>query len=97
MSHAVSIPSDVDLSTELEVVRALIARQLDLDPARVTPRTRLKHDLGLSLLGLAVLALEVEDVTGVLIPFDAFTKAPTVQDFALALRLHRRRDARICE
>lgn len=80
-----------DLTTELEVVRTLIARQLDKPVQAVTASARLKADLGLGLLGLAVLALEVEDVTGVLLPFEALTSAQTVEAFANLLSHERRR------
>lgn len=79
-----------DLAPELQVVQHLISRRLDRSQHDIVPRQRLGQDLGLGLLKLGVLALELEDVTGVLLPFDALTSAVTVEDLARLLHAHRR-------
>ncbi|MBL8920519.1 MAG: hypothetical protein JNJ54_16770 [Myxococcaceae bacterium] len=80
-----------DLTPELQVVQHLLSRRLDVDQQAIDARQRLGQDLGLGLLKLGVLALELEDVTGVLLPFDALTRAVTVEDLARLLHAHRRR------
>lgn len=79
-----------DLTPELQVVQHLISRRLDRPQRDIDGRHRLGADLGLSLLQLGVLALELEDVTGLLLPFDALTRAVTVEDLARLLHAHRR-------
>lgn len=80
-----------DVTPELEVVRHLVARRLDRSDHAIERTHRLHGDLGLGLLNLAVLALEVEDVTGVLLPFEPLSRAQTVEDLARLLHLTRRR------
>lgn len=80
-----------DVTPELEVVRHLVARRLDRPDDAIVRTHRLQGDLGLSLLSLAVIALEVEDVTGVLLPFEPLSRAQTVEDLARLLHLTRRR------
>ena len=89
--HEAAVSPFPDLTPELQVVRHLVATRLERSIDEVVPAQRLIGDLQLGLLGLAVLALEVEDVTGVLVPFDALTRAVTVEDLARALHEHRRR------
>jgi acyl carrier protein len=89
--HQAAVSPFPDLTPELQVVRHLVATRLERSIDEVVPAQRLIGDLHLGLLGLAVLALEVEDVTGVLVPFDALTRAVTVEDLARALHEHRRR------
>lgn len=89
--HEAAVSSSPDLTPELQVVRHLVATRLERSIDEVVAAQRLMGDLHLGLLGLAVLALEVEDVTGVLMPFDALTRAVTVEDLARALHEHRRR------
>lgn len=89
--HEAAVSPSPDLTPELQVVRHLVATRLERSVDEVVPAQRLMSDLRLGLLGLAVLALEVEDVTGVLVPFDALTRAVTVEDLARALHAHRRR------
>lgn len=89
--HAAASPdTSFDLTPELQVVRHLVARRTERPLDGITPHSRLHLDLGIGLLGLAVLALEIEDVTGVLLPFDALTKAASVEDLARLLHLQRR-------
>ena len=89
--HEAAVSPSPDLTPELQVVRHLVATRLERSIDQVVPAQRLMNDPRLGLLGLAVLALEVEDVTGVLVPFDALTRAVTVEDLARALHDHRRR------
>lgn len=88
MQTATTTPSD--LAPELQVVQHLISRRLDRPQQDIVARQRLGQDLGLGLLKLGVLALELEDVTGVLLPFEALTSAVTVEDLARLLHAHRR-------
>jgi acyl carrier protein len=80
-----------DLTPELQVVRHLVARRTERPLDGIAPGHQLNADLGVGLLGLAVLALEIEDVTGVLLPFEAITRARTVTDLARLLFDERRR------
>ena len=89
--HEAAVSPSPDLTPELQVVRHLVATRLERSIDEVAGAQRLIGDLHLGLLGLAVLALEVEDVTGVLMPFDALSRAVTVEDLARALHEHRRR------
>ncbi|MER2566555.1 MAG: phosphopantetheine-binding protein [Myxococcaceae bacterium] len=90
MHAAVSSPATFDLTPELQVVRHLVSRRTERPLDGIAPHSRLHVDLGIGLLGLAVLALEIEDVTGVLLPFDALTKAASIEDLARLLHLQRR-------
>ena len=85
---AVSIPS-VDVSPELELVRHLLARRLDRAVESIAPRHRLVADLRLSKLDLAIVGLELEDLTGAWLPFPRLAHAETVDDLARLVRAAR--------
>jgi acyl carrier protein len=89
--HEAATLSAPDLAVELEVIRHLIAARLERSAVEVFPSQRLHDDLHLGVLGLSVLALEIEDMTGVLVPFKTLIQAVTVEDLARALSEHRRR------
>jgi len=49
----------------LELIRAHLADELELDPARITEATHFKRDLGTDSLDLYTLVQELEDTYGV--------------------------------
>ncbi len=82
-----------DLEPERAVVRHLIASHLERLDAEVRPSHRLKANLGLGAVALAVIALDIEDVTGVFLPFAQLAELRTVEDLAALLHQRRREDA----
>ncbi|MCA3016394.1 MAG: hypothetical protein INH41_28760 [Myxococcaceae bacterium] len=94
MHDAAHLNDHPDLAPELQVVRHVLAHHLDRSAHDIVPMDRLHADLALGLLGLAVVALELEDVTGVLLPYEALTRAVTIEDLARLLHDHRRPAAR---
>ena len=90
MHDAAHLNDPPDFAPELQVVRHLLAHRLERSAHDIVPMDRLHADLSLGLLGLAVIALELEDVTGVLLPFDTLTRAVTVEDLARLLHEYRR-------
>lgn len=61
-----------------DLVRAHLADELELDPARIALETRFKEDLEADSLDLYQLVLELEDSYGVRIPDQDATKILTV-------------------
>lgn len=61
-----------------DLVRAHLADELELDPARIALETRFKEDLEADSLDLYQLVLELEDSYGVRIPDQEAAKILTV-------------------
>ena len=63
-----------------EKVQSILARQLRLDPSRITPESQIKKDLGADSLDILQLLMRIEDQYGIVIPDQALAKFETVKD-----------------
>ena len=63
-----------------EKVQAILARQLRVDPAQVTPDALIKKDLGADSLDILQLLMRIEDQYGIVIPDKALATFETVGD-----------------
>ena len=63
-----------------EKVQAILARQLRVDPAVVTPEAQIKKDLGADSLDILQLLMRIEDQYGITIPDKALATFKTVGD-----------------
>ena len=71
----------------LELIRAHLADELELDPARITESTHFRDDLAADSLDLYTLVQELEDSYGVKMPDEEAARIHTVReavDFVLA-------------
>ena len=71
----------------LELIRAHLADELELDPARITEATHFREDLAADSLDLYTLVQELEDSYGVKMSDEEATRIQTVGqavDFVLA-------------
>ena len=67
-------------NTMFEKVRAILARQLRLDPGKVTLDSQIKKDLGADSLDILQLLMRIEDQYGFTIPDKALATFNTVRD-----------------
>ena len=63
-----------------EKVQAILAKQLRLDPAKITPESLIMKDLGADSLDILQLLMRIEDEDGLVIPDQALAKFETVGD-----------------
>ena len=63
-----------------EKVQAILAKQLRIDPARITPEAKIKKDLGADSLDILQLLMRLEDDYGIVIPDKALVGFVTVGD-----------------
>ena len=63
-----------------ERVQTILAKQLRLDPAKVTPESRIKQDLGADSLDILQLLMRIEDQYGIVIPDQELATFTTVAD-----------------
>ena len=68
------------METLFEKVQAILARQLRVDPAAVTPEAQIKKDLGADSLDILQLLMRLEDQYGITIPDKALATFNTVGD-----------------
>ena len=68
------------METMYEKVQAILARQLRVDPAIVTPEAQIKKDLGADSLEILQLLMRIEDQYGITIPDKALATFNTVGD-----------------
>ena len=68
------------METMYEKVQAILARQLRVDPAIVTPDAQIKKDLGADSLDILQLLMRIEDQYGITIPDKALATFNTVGD-----------------
>ena len=68
------------METMYEKVQAILARQLRVDPAIVTPEAQIKKDLGADSLDILQLLMRLEDQYGITIPDKALAAFKTVGD-----------------
>ena len=62
----------------MERIRAHLAAELEIDPARVQEGTRFKEDLEADSLDLVELVMELEDTYGIKIPDDEAARLSSV-------------------
>ena len=65
-----------------EEVKKILARQLRVDPARITRESRINKDLGADSLDILQLLMKVEDEYGIVIPDEELKAFVTVGDVA---------------
>lgn len=65
---------------EIEKIKEIIARTLNLDPEEITPDKSFSEDLDADSLDLAEIIIAIEDEFGVTIPDEVLEKVATVQD-----------------
>ena len=63
-----------------EIVKTTLARQLRIDPVRVTLDAQIKRDLGADSVDSLQLLMRLEDDYGITIPDQALAKFETVAD-----------------
>jgi acyl carrier protein len=71
----------------LELIRAHLADELELDPAQITPATRFREDLSADSLDLYTLVQELDDTYGVKVSDEQAAQLLTVEsaiDFVLS-------------
>jgi len=71
----------------LEMIRAHLADELEIDPARITATTRFREDLSADSLDLYTLVQELDDTYGVKISDEQAAQIQTVEaaiDFVLS-------------
>ena len=68
------------METMYEKVQAILARQLRVDPAGLTPDAQKKKDLGADSLDILQLLMRIEDQYGITIPDKALATFKTVGD-----------------
>jgi acyl carrier protein len=72
----------------LELIRAHLAEELEIDPSRIQDDTRFKEDLEADSLDLVALVQELEDRLGVRIPDEDAAKLATVGQSADYVAAH---------
>jgi acyl carrier protein len=72
----------------LERIRAHLAAELEIDPARIQEDTRFKEDLEADSLDLVELVMELEDSYGIRIPDEEAVKILTVGQAADYVSAH---------
>ena len=65
---------------ELDKIREIVARVLNLDVEDVTPEKAFGEDLDADSLDIAEIVIAIEDEFGITVPDDALEKVVTVQD-----------------
>ena len=68
------------METMYEKVRAILAKQLRVDAAKVTLDAQIKKDLGADSLDILQLLMRIEDQYGIVIPDKALATFNTVGD-----------------
>ncbi len=63
-----------------EAVKEIIVDNLGIESETISLESHLQDDLGIDSLDAVELALQIEEVTGVAIPDDAFAQMKTVGD-----------------
>ena len=70
----------LNLYNMYEIVKTTLARQLRIDPERVTLDAQIKRDLGADSVDILQLLMRLEDDYGIVIPDQALAKFETVND-----------------
>jgi len=66
----------------MEKVRGILAKQLDVDPARIHPETNIFEDLGADSLDVVELLMELEEAYGIVITDEKAAGVRTVGEVA---------------
>jgi acyl carrier protein len=72
----------------LELIRAHLSTELEIDPGRIQPETRFKEDLEADSLDLVELVVELEDRYGIRIPDEQAARILTVGQAADYVAAH---------
>jgi acyl carrier protein len=64
----------------LDLIRSHLAEELEVEPAKISERTRFKEDLDADSLDLYELVMELEDRYGISVSEEQATKIETVGD-----------------
>ena len=65
---------------DFETVKSMIAEQLKVDPATITPESRLMEDLKADSANIMVMIMDLEDRFGITVEDDQIMKLRTVGD-----------------
>ncbi len=65
---------------DFESVRDMIAEQLKVDPAKITPESRLMEDLKADSANIMVMIMDMEDRFGITVEDEQIMKLKTVGD-----------------
>ena len=65
---------------DFETVKTMIADQLKVDPATITPESRLMEDLKADSANIMVMIMDLEDRFGITVEDDQIMKMKTVGD-----------------
>jgi len=65
---------------DFESVRDMIAEQLKVDPAKITPESRLMEDLKADSANIMVMIMDMEDKFGITVEDEQIMKLRTVGD-----------------
>lgn len=72
-----------------ETIRALLAEQLDIDPAKITMDSDIMNDFEADSLDLVDMVMTLEDEFGIEVPDDAIETLHTVGDVVRFVDDHR--------
>lgn len=72
-----------------ETIRALLAEQLDIDPAKITMDSDIMNDFEADSLDLVDMVMTLEDEFGIEVPDDAIETLHTVGDVVRFVDEHR--------
>ena len=65
---------------DFETIKSMIAEQLKVDPATITPESRLMEDLKADSANIMVMIMDLEDQFGITVEDDQIMKLHTVGD-----------------
>ena len=63
-----------------EEVQKILAKQLRIEPSRITPESKIMEDLGADSLNILQLLMKIEDDYGIMIPDEELATFETVGD-----------------
>ena len=71
-----------------DTVKAMIAKQLKVDEASITPESRLIEDLKADSANVMVMIMDLEDKYGIMVEDDQIMKLKTVGDVVAYIEKH---------
>ena len=72
-----------------DTVKELIAKQLKVNPADITPESRLVEDLKADSANIMVMIMDLEDQFGIMVEDDQIMKMKTVSDVVDYIEQHK--------